>query len=384
MELIKNDKKTINAWCMYDWANSVYSLTITTAVFPSFFYEVTGGKEALVQFFGLQAKNTVLYTYALTFAFLLVAILNPILSAMADYSGNKKRFMQFFCYLGSLSCMALFFFDSVEMVNLGVVAFGLAAIGFAGSLVFYNSFLPEIATEDRFDSISAKGFSLGYIGSVLLLIINLAMILSPSLFGIPVGEDGKAIDGTLAPRISFLTVGIWWAGFAQITFNRLPNNVYNKKVGSDIIKKGFEELGVVWKQVKQLPDLKEFLIAFGLFSLGVQTVMYLATIYGEDVVNMEMDELIVLVLIIQLIAIPGAYFFSFLSDKKGNIFSLLISLIVWIFICISAFFYSGRNENRILCLGSVGRNSDGRSAVPIEVYLFEVNPSKHKRSCFLF
>ena len=338
MGLVKNNKKVINGWAMYDWANSVYSLTITTAVFPSYFYEVTGGKDAEVDFLGFQITNTVLYTYSLTFAFLVVAILNPILSAMADYSGNKKGFMQFFCYLGSISCASLFFFDSSQMIELGVFAFGLAAVGFAGSLVFYNSFLPEIATEDRFDSISAKGFSLGYIGSVILLIINLAMILVPSLFGISVGENGKALDGTFAPRLSFLMVGVWWAGFAQITFNRLPNNVFDRKIKGNVILKGIDELKLVWNQAKDLPHLKRYLFAFGLYSLGVQTVMYLATIFGEDVVNMEMDELIILVLIIQLIAIPGAYFFSYFSAKKGNVNSIILSLIIWVGVCIAAYF----------------------------------------------
>lgn len=335
MNLIKNNKKVINGWCMYDWANSVYSLTITTAVFPSYFYGITGGKDAIVDFFGIQVQNTVLYSYALSISFLLIAFINPVLSTIADYTGNKKRFMQFFCYLGSVACCALYFFDTSEMVGYGVIAFSLAAVGFAGSLVFYNSFLPEIATEDRFDRISAKGFSLGYIGSVLLLLFNLAMIQMPDVFGLTDAQGN--VDATWAPRISFLTVGVWWAGFAQITFNRLPNNVYNRKVKKDIIKKGFLRLREIWHQAGELPSLRKYLIAFGFYSLGVQTVMYLATIYGEDVVGMKIDELIILVLILQLIAIPGAYFFSFLSEKKGNILSLSVSLIIWVGICIAAF-----------------------------------------------
>ena len=350
-QLIKNDKKVINAWCMYDWANSVYSLTITTAVFPSYFYEITGGKDAIIPFLGIEVKNTVLYTYTLSFAFLLVALLNPILSAISDYSGNKPLFMKFFTYLGAFSCAMLYFFDSSEMVVLGVFSFGFAAIGYAGSLVFYNSFLPEIATEDQFDSISAKGFSLGYIGSVLLLIINLTMILNPSIFGISVNENGKAIDGTLAPRISFLLVGLWWAGFSLITFAKLPANVFGRKPKGNILIKGYKELQLVWKQAQNLPNLKRFLVAFACFSLGVQTIMYLATIYGEEVVNMKMDELIVLVLLIQLVAILGSYFFSYLSSKRGNINALLISLLIWIGIAITAFFITEGMKTTYYILG---------------------------------
>ncbi len=332
--LEKNNKRIINGWCMYDWANSVYSLTITTAIFPSYFYAVTGGKQNDTTFFGMQLDNTVLYSYTLSVAFLIVAILNPILSGIADYSGSKKRFMQFFCYMGALSCMALFWFDA-DHIELGVIAFGLAGVGFAGSLVFYNSFLPEIATEDRFDHISAKGFSLGYIGSVILLLGNLALILFPQLFGFEsADEDTK----TLASKISFLSVGIWWIGFAQITFNRLPNNIQNKKKVDNILTKGFKEIKKVWMQLKELKQARTFLIAFGLYSLGTQTVMYMATIFGEEVVDMELEELIGLVLILQLIAIPGAYGFSYISKKKGNIYSLSISLVIWIVICIAAFF----------------------------------------------
>ena len=316
---------------MYDWSNSVYALTITTAIFPSYFFAVTGGKGSTVRFFDLHVNNTVLYSYTLAAAFLVVAFFNPILSGIADASGNKKRFMQFFCYLGAFSCIMLFFFDK-NSIELGVLAFGFAAIGFAGSLVFYNSFLPEIATEEHFDAISAKGFSLGYIGSVILLVANLVLILQPTWFGI------NPQNTSLAPRLSFLSVGVWWAGFAQITFKALPNNVYNRKIPKQWFAKGFKELLKVWKEIQHLPQIKKFLLSFGLFSLGTQTVMYMATLFGEEVVNMKMEELILLVLLLQLIAIPGAYFFSFLSQKKDNVFSLQIALLIWIGVCIASFF----------------------------------------------
>lgn len=330
--ITKNNRKTINAWCMYDWANSVYSLVITTAVFPSYYYGVTGGKGAVVPFFGLEANNAVLYTYTLSTAFILVALLNPLLSSIADYSGNKKKFMKFFCYMGAAACSLLFFFES-DNVELGVISFGVAAVGWAGSLVFYNSYLPEIATEDQFDRVSAKGFSLGYIGSVLLLIVNLLMIQKKSWFGIP------ETNGVLAAQISFLMVGVWWAGFAQVTFINLPNNIHQRKPRSKhYIQKGYQELHKVWKEAKQFPLIRKYLIGFFFFSMGVQTVMYLATIFGEEVVNLQMSELIILVIIIQIVAIPGAYFFSYLSSKKGNVFSLITAILIWIAVCVFAYF----------------------------------------------
>ncbi len=330
--IIKNQKKVINAWCMYDWANSVFALTITTAIFPPYFYSQAGAGEGKpVQFFGISVDNTVLYSYTLASAFILVALLNPILSAIADYSGKKKGFMKFFCYLGGLSCIGLYFFDH-RTVELGVILFATGVIGFAGSLVFYNSFLPEIATEDRFDKVSAKGFSLGYIGSVLLLVVNLMMIQKPDWFFI------SPEDGTLAPRISFLTVGVWWIAFAQITFRALPSNVYAKEKETGVIAKGFQELKKVWKEAKKIKELKLFLVSFFFYSMGVQTVMYMATIFGKAVVKMDTGDLIVLVLLLQLVAIGGAYFFSWLSSVQGNIASILVTLLVWVGVCIAAFF----------------------------------------------
>lgn len=333
MTLKKNDPKTINAWCMYDWANSVYSLTITTAVFPMYYYAVTGGKDAWVSFF-TEMSNTVLYSFTLSAAFLLVSFMNPFLSGIADYGGMKKGFMKFFCYLGALSCCALYFFDE-STLWIGVLGFGLAGVGYAGSLVFYNSYLPEIASEDKMDKVSAKGYALGYVGSIILLVINLAMILGNETLGITKGE---------ASKISFLMVGLWWIGFAQITFRKLPANVYEKKERVNLFTKGYSELKKVWNVAKTNPSLKKYLVAFLFFSMGVQTVMYIATIFGEDVVFSDLPQadrtprLIGLVLILQIIAIPGAYFFSWLSKKKGNIFSLASSLLIWVFVCISAYF----------------------------------------------
>lgn len=341
--LLKNDKKTIWAWAMYDWANSVYSLTITTAVFPIYYSSITApeGSSGMVSFLGATLKSSVLYSYALSFSFLLIMILSPLLTGIADYSGKKKRFMQFFCYMGALACMGLYFFDGPENVEWGIIMAVLASIGYAGSIVFYNAFLPEIASEDKFDSVSARGFSLGYIGSVLLLIVNLAMIQLPDFFGL----EGAGI----ASRISFIMVGIWWAGFAQITFSRLPDNVHKRKPQGNYLTNGFKEIKKVYQQAKGRKLLIRYLMAFFLFSMGVQTVMYLASIFGETQLGMGAGELIPLVLIIQLVAIFGAWFFSRVSSRLGNIRALSIQVVVWLGICLAAFFIT--NSLQFMVLG---------------------------------
>lgn len=325
--LLKGDKKLINSWAFYDWANSVYSLVIATAVFPLYFSAIT--KDQVVNFLWMKWEHPdTLYSYALFFSFLVVAFMSPILSGIADYTGSKKKFMKFFCALGSISVMSLYFFDSVETVWIGIVFTILASIGFWASLVFYNAYLPEIAHPEQQDRASAKGFIYGYIGSVILLIINLILIQKPDLFGLTSG---------LASRISFVMVGLWWLGFAQITFKRLPKNIYNKKPEKDYIWKGFKELKNVAKEVIGNSTLKKFLISFFLLSVGVQTIILLATIFGSSELGLEAIDLIITVLLIQIVAIAGAYIFSRISEKKGNIFALKITIFIWMLVCFCAF-----------------------------------------------
>lgn len=327
MEL--NNPRVIKAWCLYDWANSVYNLVITSTIFPVYYIAVTtSGDSDLVNFFGFSLPNTVLYSYSLSFSFLVVAAMQPILSGIADYSGNKKNFMKFFTWLGGLSCICLFFFDG-ENVEFGITCSVLASIGYGGALVFYNSYLPEIATYDQYDTISAKGFSYGYIGSVLLLIFNLVMIQKPEWFGLT--------PGNLPAKISFLTVGVWWIGFAQITFYNLPENTQSKKIMMQHLLNGYNEIRKVWFSLAQLPDLKKYLRSFFFYNTGVQTIMYLAAAFGDKALKLSAGKLIMTVLIIQLVAIPGSFLFARLSNKSGNRFSLSTMVIMWIFICIAAY-----------------------------------------------
>ncbi len=343
MSFKKNDPKVIRGWVMYDWANSVYSLTIATAIFPIYFVKMLPKD---VDFLGINFTSSGLYSYCVSFAFLLVAIVSPILSGIADYKNSKKKFMKFFVYLGSLSCMALYFFTDINSLYMGVVPFVLATFAFAGSLVFYNAYLHEIVTPDRMDAVSAKGFSMGYIGSVLLLIINLVVIMMPDMFGIPEGSP-------IGSQIAFISVGIWWAGFAQITFKLLPEEETKNPNSKGLLTKGFKELRGVFHQLKELKSLKRFLTSFFVFSMALQTVMYVASIFGSEVVKLETSELIITILLIQLVAIGGAFLFSRLSAKYGNIKSLTVALIIWSFIGAGAYFIGEGNSTRFYILGAL-------------------------------
>ncbi|WP_367753391.1 MFS transporter [Flavobacterium sp. WC2430] len=334
--LQKGDKKLINAWAFYDWANSVYSLVIATAVFPIYFESVTSDNNGIVHFLGMEINNSSLLSYSLSISFLIVAFLSPILSGIADYTGNKKRFMQFFCYLGSFSVMGLFFFKGQDTLWIGVLGTILASIGFWGSIVFYNSYLPEIAFPEQHDRVSAKGFMFGYFGSLILLAFNLTMVMMPEWYGIT--------DSSIPARISFLSVGIWWMGFAQITFHYLPNNVFHKKPEKDFIFKGLRELKVVFKSLKELTRLKQFLTAFFLYSIGVQTVILLAGIFGKKELGITTSKLIIIILLINVVAIFGAFLFSRISEKIGNIKTLKITIVIWGFICFAAYLLDAKSQ----------------------------------------
>jgi len=340
--LKKGDKKLIGAWTFYDWANSVYPLVITTAVFPLYFGAITGGKNATVILFGKELINTELYTYTLSVSFLIVAFISPILSSIADYMGNKKRFMQFFLYLGSLSVMALYFFESLETLWVGLTFSILASIGFWGSLVFYNAYLPEVAPPNEQDSVSARGFIKGYVGSIILLLFILTMIMMPHWYGF--AAEGEAAP-SIVYRISFVIVGIWWMGFAQYTLYHLPYNTHKRKPEKDFIFKGYRELRQVVRELKNQYTLKVFLISFFLFSAGVQTIIVLAGKFGDEELGLPTSNLIITILLVQVVAIAGAYLFSKISKKLGNITTLKITLIIWIIVTFAAYLLPGQSPH---------------------------------------
>lgn len=326
-------KKLHRAWAMYDWGNSAYNLVITSTIFPAYYIAITTNKEAAqpdqVSFFGMQVTNTVLQDYTLSLCYLIIAFLSPILSSIADYRGNKKKYMRFFTYMGALACCGMLFFKK-ESLEFGMIMFAIATIGYCGSLVFYNAYLPEIAAEHERDRVSAQGFAFGYIGSVLLQIVCLVFVLMPDTFGMDAGS---------ASRFSFLLVGVWWLGFAQIPFRKLPSGKpLQQHPEHNVFTNGFLELKKVWGQVKQMPVLRTYLGAFFFYSMGVQTVMLAAAAFGAKELGLETSQLITTILIIQLVAIAGAFIMAKLSERFGNLNVLIAVVVIWIGICIYAYF----------------------------------------------
>lgn len=328
----KNNPKVIKAWAYFDWANSAYSLVITSTIFPVYYTAITTTKEHgdKVFFFGKWFVNTALTNYALSAGYLLMVFILPILSSISDYRGNKKSFMKIFTYIGGFACIGLYFFTP-KTLELGVILFALAAVGWIGGALFYNSYLPEIASPDQQDRVSAKGFAFGYLGSVVLQIICFVFVFMPTTFGIT--------DPSIPARISFLLVGLWWIGFAQISFKHLPSGSINyNRLNKNAIHSGFQELHKVWLQVKQMRVLKLFLLAFFFYSMGIQTIMLVSANFGEKILHLGAPKLIITILLIQLLAIAGAFLMSYLVKIIGNFKVLTYSVIIWILLCLGAYF----------------------------------------------
>ncbi len=379
-QLEKGSKKLLNAWAFYDWANSVYALVISSSIFPLYYgalFRIKGIEE--IPLFGLSIRSESLISYITALGFLCVAILSPLLSGIADYMGNKKTFLKFFCYTGGLSCMGLYFF-SLDTIIFGLLTYMLALIGFWGSLVFYNSYLPDIAFPEQQDSISAKGYGLGYIGSVILLIINLVMVMKYEIFGFE--------NQLNAMQFSFVMVGLWWIGFSQYTYRYLPDYKNGKKIKGQIIFNGFKELQKVWNQLKEIKPLRRYLGAFFVYSMAVQTVMIIAAYFGEKEVDWGSDEkrtmgLIVSILLIQLIAVFGAIMTSKASAKFGNIKVLMVINFLWILICIYAYFVVTPNEFYIAA-GCVGLVMGGIQALSRSTYSKFIPKTQDTTSFFSF
>jgi len=369
VNLEKGNSKLLNAWAFYDWANSVYSLVIASAIFPIFYGALFKIKGSLyIDVFGTTLKSTALISFVTAAAFLFVALTSPLLSGIADFIGNKKIFMKFFCYMGALSCIALYWF-SLDHIYWSLLAYFLGLVGFWGSWVFYNSYLPDIAFPEQQDSISAKGFSLGYIGSVLLLILNLAMVMKPELFGIS-GTSGEA--KMKAMRYSFITVGFWWILFSQYTYYYLPKGNSGQKVTKSVVFNGFRELKKVWSLLGENLKLKRFLGSFFVYGMAVQTVMIVAVYFGEQEILWASDSekttgLIISILVIQLVAILGAVMTSKASAKFGNIVTLLFLNCVWAVLCVVAFFVTTPIEF-YLTAGFVGLVMGGIQALSRSTY----------------
>jgi UMF1 family MFS transporter len=376
----KGDSKLLNAWAFYDWANSVYPLVISSAVFP-IYYGSLFIDDLYIEVFGFNFKNTALISFLTAFAFIILSFITPLLSGIADYMGNKKLFLKLFCYLGSFSCMGLYWFE-LSNIYLGLSFYFLALISFWASLVFYNSYLPDIAFKEQQDSISAKGYALGYFGSVLLLILNLAMVMYPSYFGIS-GPNPEI----LAMKYSFVSVGFWWIICSQYTFYYLPSSKEKKKIIKDVFFNGFNELKQVWNELKKILVIRKYLIAFFIYSSALQTVLLIAAYFGEQEIDWPKDEktigLIVSILLIQLIAIFGAILTSKLSSKFGNIFTLILLNIFWALLCIGAYFITDPYEFYIAA-GLVGLVMGGIQALSRSTFSKMIPKTENTTSYFSF
>lgn len=384
-DLPKGSAKLLNAWAFYDWANSVYSLVIASAIFPIFYGAITITKDAdgvilddTVLFLGFNFNNDSLISYTTAFAFLVVSIISPFLSGISDYVGNKKSFLKFFCYLGATSCIGLFWF-SLDFLWFGLLCYFLALVGFWASLVFYNSYLPDIAFEDQQDKISAKGFSLGYIGSVILLVICLIMILKFEWFGFE--------DEGLPTRLSFVLTGVWWIAFSQYTYYYLPKGNKTQKVTRNILFNGYRELKYIWNSLGHQLRLKRYLVAFFTYSMAVQTIMLIATYFGIEELDWGEQNattgLITSILLIQLVAVAGATLTSRLAIRIGNVKTLIYLNLIWIGICAYAYFITTPFQFYIAA-GLVGLVMGGIQALSRSTYSKMLPPTKDTASYFSF
>ena len=351
-----NDKRIISGWTFFDWANSAFALVITVAIFPIYFIGVT---DDYINILGYQVSNSALYAFMLSASYLIIAAFSPLLSGIADYGKKKKFFLMAFTVLGGLACLSLYFFKGMDSLLFGSVAFMLGIIGFAGGYVFYNSYLPEIVTEDRYDVVSARGYAMGFIGSVILLLLCLYVIQNPATFGF-------SEDSSVPVRLSFIFVGLWWLGFAVIPFRRLPKDQGGVPMRS-LRKKGAEELRKVWASLKHQENTKKFLLSFFSYSAGVQTVLYLASTFAEKELAFDTSELILIILILQLVAIVGAYLFALISKLRGNKFSLMTMLIIWVGICLYGYFIENQTQFYIVAV-SVGMVMGGTQSLSRSTY----------------
>jgi UMF1 family MFS transporter len=381
--LEKGSKKIINAWAFYDWANSVYPLVISSAIFP-IYYASLFSEDNFISFFQFEVKNTAMISFVTAAAFFIVALMSPLLTGIADYIGNKKRFMKIFVYLGAFSCIGLYFFE-LKTIYLGLFIHFLGLIGYSSSIVFYNSYLPDIAFPDQQDRVSARGFSIGYVGSVILLLSNLAMIMYPDFFGI----EGNKVEASIkAMRYSFISAGIWWILFSQYSFYFLPKGNREVKVTKDIFWNGYKELKSVWKLLEDNIALKRFLPAFYIYSMALQTVLLVAVYFGEEEIlwgssSEKTMGLIVSILLIQIVGILGAFLTAMASERFGNIRALIVVNSIWATLCCYAYYIETPMQFYFVA-GSVGLVMGGLQALSRSTYSKLIPITEDTASFFSF
>jgi len=374
----RGSKKLIGAWTLYDWANSVYSLVISSAVFPIYYSQYVFSQTNSIILFNAEINKDTLISLVSAFSFLLIAFLSPLLSGVADYIGNKKIFMKFFVYLGSLSCIGLYWFE-LETIEISLIFYTLTLIGFWGSLVYYNSYLRDITYPNQTNIVSAKGYTMGYIGSVILLLINLIMINFYESFGFE--------SEIIAMKSSFAIVGLWWLGFSQYSFYHLPKGNRGVKIPKNIIWNGFKELKNVYKIIRSSKRFTRFLIAFFVFSFSLQTVLYIASYFGVNEIDWtgsdQTSGLIISILLIQIVAIAGAFIFSRLAQKFGNVIVLTFAIFLWGVVCLYAYYINTPNEFYMIA-GLVGLLMGGTQPVARATFSLFIPDTNDTTSFFSF
>ncbi|NLG26716.1 MAG: MFS transporter, partial [Chloroflexi bacterium] len=327
-------QQIINAWCMYDWANSAFATTIMAVVLPTYFSSVAGST------LPSKVMATSYWGYANSISMILVAVAAPILGALADHSGKKKLLLSRFAGVGILATALLFFVSTGDWL-LAMILYIIGHVGFSGSTIFSDALLPHIATRDDVDQVSSKGWALGYIGGGLLLLINLAWILKPAWFGIPNTE--------MASRLSFLSVAIWWAVFSIPIFRRVPEPpaVLEQGESQGVLRGTFQRLGNTFREISKFKELFKFLVAFWLYNDGIGTIITMAAIYGAEL-GIGQTTLIGVILMVQFVAAPFSILFGWLSKRIGNKSTILIGLGIYTVVAAYGYFVSGTLEFWIL------------------------------------
>ena len=372
-EMTEINKKAEFGWVMFDWANSSHSLVISTAIFPTFFIAMT---DEFIPAFGWQISNSSLYAFTIALAYLIVCLVSPVLSGIADFGGSRKKFMRIFTTTGSLACMSLFFFNGMNTLWIGVLGFLIASMSHAGSLVFYDAYLADMVPPKRSDKLSAKGYAFGYIGSVILLVFNIAMIQKPGWFGI----SEQQVAEHLPVRFAFFSVGAWWLGFSQFSFAYLPKD-REKAHKETSLQHGLHELRNAWKRIRSNQDLKAYLLSFYCYSAGVQTVVYLASPFAQKELHFESSDLVVVILILQLVAIAGAYLFAAVSKRTNNFTSMKVMLALWVLICILAYCVQTQKQFYYIA-GLVGMVIGGIQALSRSTFAKLIPKDRNDITCF--
>jgi UMF1 family MFS transporter len=343
----------VNAWCMYDWANSAFATTIMAAMFPPFY-------RSMVTAAGLgEADATAYWAYTTSIALLLIAILAPVLGAISDHTGGKKRYVAFFAILGILGT-GLFVFLGDDTYILGSTLFIIGNVGFAGANVFYESLLPHIAKKDDIDQISTRGYALGYVGGGILLVINVLWYMKPEWFFMPgVG---------FALRVSFFSVAVWWALFSIPLFRRVPEPpvVRTRQESANILEAGFGRLTHTFRQITRYRQLLLFLVAFWLYNDGIGTIIKMATAYGDEI-GIGLTDMTIALIVTQFIGIPFSFGFGWLARRLGTKRSILLALGVYTLISIAGYFMQTATHFYILAF-MVGMVQGGSQALSRSLY----------------